>query len=436
MTMLRLAVGSLVARRGRTALTVLALTVSVTFLTAVVALARGVTASLERHAKSAVLQGEVILTRSSAPAGGALNRFIPGGKLFEQEDQTRPPLDDGAIAQLRRDPDVVRVVPQVPFPYPVTARADVLGMHFEIDMPLFAVDDDVLPLIGAQQQADADEQLPIVISRRLLDVYNLGLVPSSSDLPRLAESGLRGLHFEAEMGFSSFMQSRPLGRTTRQRAQIIGFTDQPTLLGATTTMSVARSLLAELDPSTPFPTTYRTVLIFARSDAAAERLAAELKHLGYNATTVTSMLAGVQTSAEAISVLLGGLAMLMFLLALLTVASTMVTATIERTEEIGVLRALGARKSDVLGRFLLEALVVGLLAGVIGCGLGAWAALVVEDLARVLLPETSLLSGSIVILDWVTLALPIGASALVALLGALLPSLRAANVPVVVALRD
>ena len=51
--------------------------------------------------------------------------------------------------------------------------------------------------------------------------------------------------------------------------------------------------------------------------------------------------------------------------------NVMLIAMTDRTDEIGLLKALGARHSQVLALFLLEAMVISFVGGGIGLGLGA-----------------------------------------------------------------
>lgn len=62
---------------------------------------------------------------------------------------------------------------------------------------------------------------------------------------------------------------------------------------------------------------------------------------------------------------------IIFLVALIIVNNAMVMATIDRVPEIGTLRAIGARRSTVLGLFLLETAILALLFGGLGAGLAA-----------------------------------------------------------------
>jgi putative ABC transport system permease protein len=70
------------------------------------------------------------------------------------------------------------------------------------------------------------------------------------------------------------------------------------------------------------------------------------------------------------------------------IMNTMLMSVMERTHEIGVMKAIGAKSSDVLSLFLLESSMVSLVGGVAGCGLG-WGASGLE-IAAILKPEVLL----------------------------------------------
>jgi ABC-type lipoprotein release transport system permease subunit len=62
---------------------------------------------------------------------------------------------------------------------------------------------------------------------------------------------------------------------------------------------------------------------------------------------------------------------IIFTVALVIINNSMITATMERVTEIGTMRAIGAQRSLVLFMFLLETIVLGLVAGVLGAASGA-----------------------------------------------------------------
>ena len=79
-----------------------------------------------------------------------------------------------------------------------------------------------------------------------------------------------------------------------------------------------------------------------------------------------------------VQVLLIGIAGISLLVGGIGIMNTMYTAVLERTREIGILKAIGARNSNVLTIFLLESGIIGLVGGVFGTLLGIGLAKIVE----------------------------------------------------------
>ena len=67
-----------------------------------------------------------------------------------------------------------------------------------------------------------------------------------------------------------------------------------------------------------------------------------------------------------VETLLGGIAAISLLVAGVGIMNIMIVSLMERTREIGILKALGAKGRTVLGVFLSEALLIGIIGGVIG----------------------------------------------------------------------
>ncbi len=88
---------------------------------------------------------------------------------------------------------------------------------------------------------------------------------------------------------------------------------------------------------------------------------------------ITYFLAGV----AAISLLVGGIG----------IANTMYTSVLERTKEIGVMKAIGAKNSDILTIFLIESGLLGLIGGIIGAVIGLLISLGISSLANQALGE-------------------------------------------------
>jgi len=104
----------------------------------------------------------------------------------------------------------------------------------------------------------------------------------------------------------------------------------------------------------------------ADSGLAVEGLRQRVEALGFQSQTFGDQFRNFEDLLGKLRVALLGLALVALLLACLGIANTMYTAVLERTKEIGVLKALGARSRDVLLLFIAEALVIGLAGGIVG----------------------------------------------------------------------
>jgi putative ABC transport system permease protein len=98
----------------------------------------------------------------------------------------------------------------------------------------------------------------------------------------------------------------------------------------------------------------------------------------FQVQTSTDLIASFNAVFNIIQVVFVGIAAISLLVGGIGIMNVMFTAVLERTREIGVMKAIGARNSDVLWLFLIESGLLGLAGGVIGVILGAGIAKGVE----------------------------------------------------------
>ncbi len=90
----------------------------------------------------------------------------------------------------------------------------------------------------------------------------------------------------------------------------------------------------------------------------------------FSVQTQEQLKESVGTVLDVVQAVLIGIASISLLVGGVGIMNTMYTNVLERTQEIGIMKAVGARNGDILGIFLIEAGIFGLLGGLVGIGLG------------------------------------------------------------------
>lgn len=144
----------------------------------------------------------------------------------------------------------------------------------------------------------------------------------------------------------------------------------------------------------------------------------------FSVMSQTDMLSMMTTVTDILTIFLGAVAGISLLVGGIGIMNIMLVSVTERTREIGIRKAVGARRSDILTQFLMEAVILSLLGGSLGILLGVGLAQLVS--------LTGLLE-SLVTLNSVLLA--VGFSAAVGLFFGIYPANQAAKLNPIEALR-
>jgi len=134
-------------------------------------------------------------------------------------------------------------------------------------------------------------------------------------------------------------------------------------------------------------------MVKARSEALLGKAEDEIKALlnqrhritsgkepDYSTRNLSEILAVAEQSARAMSLLLGAVASISLIVGGIGIMNIMLVSVTERTREIGIRMAIGAKKYDIQLQFMTEAVLLTMLGGLIGIALGAGGATIVSRL--------------------------------------------------------
>lgn len=176
-----------------------------------------------------------------------------------------------------------------------------------------------------------------------------------------------------------------------------------------------------------------TVYVKASDEEMANGAAAQIEQFlsrecginedDFDVSTQEMMLDAMKDIDNTLTLLLAGIAGISLLVGGIGVMNVMLVSVTERTREIGIRKSLGARRKDIMQQFLIEALVLSIMGGIIGivCGFGGG--------------EVAVLMGASFAPGIKMIFIAFGVSVAVGLLFGILPSYRASCLRPVEALR-
>ncbi len=399
------ALSSLAMNKMRSGLTILGIVIGVAAVISMLAIGRG---AQNQITSSISEMGTNLLTLSS-------------GNLTERVANTKPLTTDDveALSNQTLAPDISAVAAEVSSRFTVTASGETSTTQVSGVSPENAI-------ISKEEVSEGT-----FITQQQVDKMSMVAVIGQTTATNLfgATSGVLGK--QIRINGQIF---KVIGVLESEGGTSFGNQDDRVLVPITT----AQKRLLRRNPSNRVD----QILISATSadtvDAALDQATAIMRARhkiaadGVDDFTIMSQEALVSAASNITGILtafLGGIAGISLLVGGIGIMNIMLVSVTERTREIGLRKALGARKVDILGQFLTESILLSLAGGVIGIGL-AWVitqviVLVASNLGTTLTPSIGI--------DAIFLATVF--SSVIGLLFGLYPSNRAARLQPVEALR-
>jgi putative ABC transport system permease protein len=396
---LRIALGGITANALRSLLTVLGMTIGVAAVIILVAVGRG-----SEHQVQAQIDalGTNVLIVQGQPGG-----FGPGGPIGGVSFTTQ---DAAALASRFNAPDVASSSPVV----------EATGTTLVNGSTSYAPGS----FVGTT---------PSYATARAYSIAS-GAMFTSKDVRRHKRVIVIGPTVVSQL----FGGADPIGQTIRVNGtgfQVIGVTKSKGTNGIQDQDDVAFAPITAVQDTLSGYGPVDSITVQARSAAALNAAQAEVtsildqrKHVtnvanpGFEVLNQGSVRAASSASTKVFTTLLGAVAALSLLVGGIGVMNIMLVSVTERTREIGIRKAVGARRADILAQFLTEAVLVSMLGGLLGVLAG-------------IVGSRFTITGVKPVLAVFPIVLAFGASALAGLFFGTYPAGRAARMQPIDALR-
>jgi len=145
----------------------------------------------------------------------------------------------------------------------------------------------------------------------------------------------------------------------------------------------------------------------------------------YRVTSQEAMLETLSSITDTLMIVLGGIAAISLVVGGIGIMNIMLVSVTERTREIGIRKAIGARKGNILIQFLIESLLITGLAGLVGIGIGCLIIYIIDQVGLV---------PAMYSIDWMLISF--GSSLAIGVLFGMFPAYKAASLDPIVALRS
>jgi putative ABC transport system permease protein len=451
-----LALRNLRQAKLRTALTTLGVAIGIASLAGMVSLGVGLQDQfVDRFTRSGMFDSINVLPGNLDPRG-----FVAGGRGGGRGTQpnsgagpdatVRKPLDDKALETLAALENVKDVYPMIRVPVEIKS-----GDHTEFaqvaGVPMSAKDQGPFATIVHgeffRNESDAACMISLEMANRLVDSN-----PSQLVGKELTVSYASSSPGAAPPSMAPGMIGMP---TVVQRVEmpcrILGIVERetgPMAVGGSMVTGVMIPLPKARELNEQFAIAQRTLMRGRGMDGMYQAITVKVAHpqhtqdvedrirkLGYSAFSLNDALQGARRAFLVLDILLGLTGSIALAVASLGIINTMVMSILERTREIGIMKAIGGSDSDVRRIFLVEASAIGLLGGITGILLGWLVGRIINFGANYYIVQQGGTAGNLFSLPVWLIAGALGFSLVVSLAAGLFPARRAARLDPIHALR-
>jgi putative ABC transport system permease protein len=438
--------------RLRTSLTTLGVSIGIASLAGMISLGIGLEDQVVGRFKQSGLFGSITVT-SQGDLRGALAQLGQRGGLRtpgargEGAPSGRAPveLDGDAIQRISALQKVREVTPNLRLPVeatigefssPVIATGTPMSSKGEGAFQTFAYGE------FFKDESESDCLLTLDMATRIAEKDTGSLIGKMLTLSYAASQ--RSLSDGVADGFQVHrmeVQCRIAGIVERNPGAI-GPGGALALSGVMLTMGLARAIEVDIvnDAQTLLrepgsAKTYSAITVKVKQSQYTQDVEDDLRRMGFQAFSIDDALRGAKTAFIVLNIINSLIGSIALTVSLLGIVNTMVMSILERTREIGIMKAIGASDNDIRWIFLGEASVIGLMGGLFGIALSWVVGHVINFGANLYIQSQGGTPGTLFSLPLWLIGAAIAFSILVSLGAGSLPASRAARLDPIQALR-
>jgi putative ABC transport system permease protein len=199
--------------------------------------------------------------------------------------------------------------------------------------------------------------------------------------------------------------------------------------------TATRALQQTFVPERAGERTYNVLIVKVKHAQYVQDIEDQIKKKGFSAFSLNDALQGAKRGFIILDIVLSLIGSIALAVSSLGIVNTMVMSILERTREIGIMKAIGGSDGDIRRIFLIEASAIGLFGGVAGVVLGWIVGRIINFAANVYIQNQGGTPGNLFSLPLWLIGGAIGFSVTISLIAGSYPAARAARLDPIRALR-
>jgi putative ABC transport system permease protein len=440
----RLAFRNLGQARLRTGLTTMGVAIGIASLAGMVSLGVGLQDQLMgRFLKSGMFDSITVMPvqpRIGIGRGGLRGRQgfpglagrrggAPGRGAPAMAAEPRLPLDDGALKKIAGVAQVKNVYPDIRVPVELRFE-DASDFSVATGVPLSSRGEGAFQTFAAgtffKNETDSACLLTVDMAKRLSERDPKELIGQ----PLTLVFAGRGSGGDAP-GTAAIAPYTIIGIVDREP----GLGGDPTRSGLMIPLARAREMMPAAVVGLDGSKTYNSITVKVTRAQYTQDVEDRIKELGYGAFSLNDALEGAKRAFILLDLALSLIGSIALAVSSLGIVNTMVMSILERTREIGIMKAIGGSDGDIRKIFLVEASAIGLLGGFLGVALGWLVGRIINFGANIYIQNQGGTPGNLFSLPFWLIGGAIGFSIVISLIAGSYPAARAAKLDPIRALR-